>query len=282
VLIKIILILFPIFYAQAEILEVSTGDKLTLEKFVTEKVTPGTVLVLGEAHAFSGEENQDQKNQVLIIKKLVETYKQVNVGMEFISYVYQNNIDNYLSSKISEDVFLNQISWGQNPFVDYRDQILEVKNGNGWAYGLNAPQELTSYVGKNSMDLIPNQLSSFLPPNFGLGNDLYKERFFNEMGFLSHHGASVENYFQAQSIWDDTMAWKVSEIMAREPSSVLVVIVGQFHMQYGGGLQDRVKIRAPHLKVVSCLQSSAYKDVSESDLKQILYSSQYGQIADYY
>jgi uncharacterized iron-regulated protein len=51
------------------------------------------------------------------------------------------------------------------------------------------------------------------------------------------------NYFAAQSIWDDTMAWRAVEFLKLHPEQTLFIIVGEFHVQYGGGLPDRLRAR---------------------------------------
>jgi len=85
---------------------------------------------------------------------------------------------------------------------------------------------------------------SWLPPNFQLGNDLYFERFataVREHGDLQED--VVRNFFAAQSAWDDTMAWQARDFLIANPDQVLVIIVGDFHASYGGGLPDRLRAR---------------------------------------
>ena len=48
--------------------------------------------------------------------------------------------------------------------------------------------------------------------------------------------SKLDNYFQAQSTWDETMAWQSLEFMKNHIDQVFVIIVGEFHVQYGGGL----------------------------------------------
>ena len=80
-----------------------------------------------------------------------------------------------------------------------------------------------------------------MPPDFQLGRDSYKTRFADQMG--GHTAPNIDNFFAAQSSWDDTMAWQSVEFFKKHPDQVLVIVVGEFHVQYGGGLPDRLKAR---------------------------------------
>jgi uncharacterized iron-regulated protein len=262
------------------ILDLNSNQKIKLNELV-DKVSLGDVLVLGESHATVGSVNIDQKNQALLIEALVAKYKNVSVGMEFIDYPNQKNIDLFLNQKISESDFLNQIQWGQSPFADYKKQVLLPLDGSGWTFGLNAPKELTSFVGKNGIEKLTPELLKYMPPDFKVGNAIYKNRFMDQMSFMTNHGMNIDYYFEAQSIWDDTMAWNATEILKQNSNQILVIIVGQFHVMYGGGLPSRLKDRGIS-NVISVVQSGAYKDLSAAEEKELINDKIYGPIADYF
>lgn len=45
----------------------------------------------------------------------------------------------------------------------------------------------------------------------------------------------------AQSLWDATMAWSVSEAMRQHPGSLVIHIVGAFHVENGTGIPEHLK-----------------------------------------
>ena len=103
-----------------------------------------------------------------------------------------------------------------------------------------------------------------MPPNFSAGRDSYRERFYSLMPHLPNPEAA-NRYFLAQSIWDDTMAWNATNFIAANPEQVLVIIVGEFHVWYGGGLPDRIHARAPQVPVLTFSQVNTL-DMSDKDI----------------
>lgn len=271
-------LLFSSVNSYAEVKNLSTFEKTSIKDFVTT-VKPGDILILGESHAVFDKPNLDQQKQVEIIEELVSVYPNVSVGMEFIDYSKQEYVDLYLKEEISEEVFLNSIQWGGAPFDAYKKQMWVAKKGVGWVYALNAPRALTSYVGKHGMENIPNEISKFLPPDFEEGNPDYKVRFNNEIERMGKY-INIDYYFQAQSIWDETMAWNISKIMNEDPSQILVVVVGAFHIQYGGGLPDRIRARGVR-SMKTLLQTSSYEPWDKYKLIMQINSDQDVKISDY-
>lgn len=201
-----------------------------------EQIQPGTVVVLGENH---GQPSQ-QMQQMEIINALKKTDLQLSVGLEFMWYTDQPAIDAYRSHQISEADFLR--SWrGGYDFDLYKPQLTAPIFGEGFSLGLNLPQPIASKIGKLGLAGLTQEDWTLMPPNFTLGRDSYKKRFIDQMG--GHGGPNIEKYFAAQSAWDDTMAWRSIEFLKQHPEQILVIVVGEFHVQYGGGLPDRLRAR---------------------------------------
>ncbi len=270
---------YPFLTSAQPIVEVSTQKKFNLTGFVN-LLSPGDVLLVGETHATSGYEYTDQYDQQKLIAELVQQFTNVSVAMEFISYPSQNQVDLFLNGKILETDFLNKINWSQNPFEAYKLQVLLPTTGSGWTYGINSPLELTSWVGRNGLKQLTPELAKWLPENFQLGSLLYKQRLIEELSFLSHPGMNLDYYFEVQSIWDDTMASEIAKIMKKNPSQILVVIVGQFHVMYELGLPARLQARGVN-NVKSLVQLSSYKDLSQTELDVLVNHPKYGLIADF-
>ncbi len=62
--------------------------------------------------------------------------------------------------------------------------------------------------------------------------------------------AKVQGYFRSQSLWDATMADSITR-PALAGARPVVLVVGQFHTDHAGGLTERVKALAPHLRVMT-------------------------------
>jgi uncharacterized iron-regulated protein len=225
--------------------EIYTGTGLravTLPQLM-QNVRPGDVIIVSEEHGFA----PHHAHQRDLLAALATAWPQtpVNVGMEFFEYPDQPAINDFLQGRLLENVFLQQIKWGKIDFGLYRQQVLFPRQVGGVTLGLNAPHTLAhrlSMVGDPK--LLTSAEQALLPPQFQRGNSKYLQRFAEIMG-QQHPGtdAELQKMFWAQSLWDDTMAWQTSLFMRAHPDQILVIIVGDFHAAYGGGLPDRLRAR---------------------------------------
>jgi uncharacterized iron-regulated protein len=71
--------------------------------------------------------------------------------------------------------------------------------------------------------------------------------------------ARFDRFFQAQVLWDETMADRIVQIphrpMTDRRSKTIVVLVGQGHLVYRYGIPDRVDRRRSGLKQIVILLS---------------------------
>lgn len=205
-----------------------------------DSIRPGTVLVIGEMHNLQPVRDQ----QMMILQALRQRGLKISVGMEFFNYTDQALIQQYRQGHLAEADFLTAIQWGGYNFNLYKDQLLFPQaNQNEFALGINLSRSITSVISKKGLAGLTTEQSSLLPPNFTIGRDSYRERFFAAMGYHGPVSAMLENYFIAQSAWDDTMAWQSVEFLKSHQDHVFVIVVGEFHVQYGGGTPDRFRQR---------------------------------------
>ncbi|MBT4762094.1 MAG: ChaN family lipoprotein [Bdellovibrionaceae bacterium] len=262
------------------------GDKLYKDgrqvsmKRVIQDVKPGTVIILSELHTWQS--HHDHQLEFLNTMRAKRPDLKINVGMEFFEYSKQNIVDDYLNLKMDEVDFLKQIGWGENDYNQYRPLVTfpQVSLGET-TLALNASRKLSSKIAKNGWDSLNDKDRNMLPPNFSLGRDIYYERFKESMS----HGHKlpeelVLNYFGAQSLWDDTMAWTTVEFMKEHPEDILVIIVGDFHNIFGGGLPHRIKARG-HENVLTISQL-AIDGLTEQELyDEAVNHPKWGARADY-
>jgi uncharacterized iron-regulated protein len=225
---------------------------------IVSKVKPGSILILGENHGLAS--NRDQHVQLLNL--LRASGLTVSVGLEFLNYPDQTFVNQYLSKEINDEQFLSIINWQGFDFQFYKQQILFPNIDKGeTTLALNMPRSITSKISKSGLESLTPDEQKLMPPQFHLGRDSYKQRFSDIMHVPV--GPMMEKYFAAQSTWDDTMAYTATEFMKQHPNQVLVIIVGEFHAQYGGGLADRILARAPGLSVVSLSQIWAVNQMTD-------------------
>lgn len=250
----------------AQIYEGRSLQTVSLENS-TADVQPGSIMILGESHGLAA--HRDQHLQVL--QQLRAQGLKVSVGLEFINYTDQLSVDLYRSGELSDEQFLSAIKWTGFGFEFYKHQLIfpDVHNGE-FSLGLNLSRTITSKISKNGLASLDEADLALLPPNFEVGRDSYKVRF---MAAAGAHCKVPENCFAAQSAWDDTMAWTAVKFLKAHPEQVLVIVVGEFHAQYGGGLKDRILKRWPEARVKVMSQIWG-EGLTEEEIQQELQPSE--------
>lgn len=207
-------------------------------------IPKGSIVVLGESHNHLP--HQDLHLEVL--RTLKSQGHSITVAFEFFDYTQQELVTQFHKGELSEEDFLSRIQWKNGDFKFYRERARFADAAAGEdLLGLNLPRWVSSRIAKNGLENLELEAQQLLPPNFTLGNDLYYQRF---LEIMSGHGVQnqeipsyIKNMFAAQCSWDDTMAWVTSQYSLKRPEQTVVIIVGDFHVQYGGGLPDRLKSR---------------------------------------
>ena len=252
-------------------------SEVTLEEALAQ-VHPGEIVVLGEQHGTEVMAGQ----QLQVLENLRKNGLHVSVGMEFFPYPNQADVDAWRRGELTEEALLQNVDWGKGfPFSAYRQQVLFPNLNTEFVVALNAPRTLTGKIAQQGLLALNEEEKALMPPQFSLGNSAYKTRF-NELMTGSGHVPTAEqmdNYFAAQSTWDDTMAWRAQEFLNTHPDQVLVIIVGEFHVQYGGGLPDRLKARGQHVTSFSLVNLDGLSDVEQR--AEVLPSAKDGNRADF-
>ncbi|MES2803392.1 MAG: ChaN family lipoprotein [Bdellovibrionota bacterium] len=249
-LVAIISVILPL-TASAQIFDGSTNTQIELNQ-VLEQIKPGQILVIGELHGLKPIHDQ----QMGILQALRERGHKVAVGMEFFNYTDQALINEFRAGSLSEVEFKKAIGWGSTDFNLYSPQLLFGEAG----LGINIPRAVTSQISKNGIASLTPEQQLLMPPNFTLGNEAYKRRFFEVMGGHVSPEKFI-NYFAAQSVWDETMAWQALNFVKVNPDYTYVIIVGEFHVAYGGGLPDRLRARLFESNICNTVQVKTISQV---------------------
>mgnify|MGYP000894105730 CR=1 FL=1 len=248
---------------------------------IVDQIQPGSILIIGEMHALA----PVQAQQLEILSALRAKGLKLAIGFEFFNYTDQKTIDDYRSNQISQDDFLKAINWGGFSFDFYKPQLLFPDATLGeTALGLNVPSFVTKQLSKGGYDSLTPEQKSLLPSDFTLGNQGYKDRFALEMG--GHMPPDkLDLYFAAQSAWDDTISMNAANYIEQHPQDVFVIIIGEFHVAYGGGTPDRLNQRLfakgiqPQITTISQLYTEGM--TPDEIQAEITPSSLYGKRSDF-
>jgi uncharacterized iron-regulated protein len=259
----------------AKNLQVKNSPKISLEQF-TKSIPKGAILVLGEQHNLAS----IQQGQLDILKALRKTGHKINVGLEFLKYTDQPQLDAYLKGQLSEEEF-KKSSWGQADFKFYRSQILFPNPAAGEkAFAINSPTNIPLAVKEKGLANLSIDEKALLPPNFELGGANYKERFVERMSGHVKDPEAMNRYFETQSVWDDTMAWKTCQ-GADSSTNTMVIVVGQFHVEYGDGLIHRIQTRCGNKHPIISVYEYLFYNDEAVDFTDFIPSTKYGPLSDF-
>ena len=269
--------------SRAQIYDSSGVNELTLDQAVSS-VTAGTILVIGEVHGKAPVRDQ----QLSILNALRTAGHKVSVGMEFFYYTDQDVVQDYRKGLLTNEQLIKAVGWTGFDIGLYTPQLLFPRNEFGEAgLAINSPKSLTRQISQQGLAGLTDEQKKLMPPDYLQGNENYRERFYNIMSGGHVPDSKLDNYFQAQSTWDETMAWKSLEFMKDHSDQVFVIIVGEFHVQYGGGLPASLIRRihvmglAEKLNVKTISQISTEGLTTDEIIESILPSIKYGPRSDY-
>ncbi len=181
--------------------------------------------------------------ELQVLKDLYRKGEKLAVGMEMFQRPFQKVLDQYIAGAIDERSFLKQTEyfkrWGYDyslykPILDFaRAEKIPV-------IALNVKKEITDKVAKNGMDSLTAEEKADIPAQLDFSDQDYRERLRDV--FNRHKGSgdrSFDFFFQAQILWDESMAASVDEFLKKNPDYRVVVMAGGGHLAYGSGIPKR-------------------------------------------
>lgn len=174
--------------------------------------------------------------------------RRVVLSLEMFERDVQYILDEYLAGLISEDHFLKS----GRPWAHYRENyrpLVELARTEGIrVLAANAPRRYVDRVareGPDALHALSEEAKRSLPPlPYSPPSEAYRAEFLDAMRAHGggHAADSPANRFAlfAQALWDATMAYTVAEELLRRPESLVVHLVGAFHVRNGTGLPEHL------------------------------------------
>jgi len=183
------------------------------------------------------------------------------LGLEFYERDEQVPLDDYLTGVTDEDTFRDAV--GKPAEKDTHRPLIEAAREAGrpvWA--LNAPRRyvrLARTRGFDAFDAFTDEQRRLfdLPDHLTTGR--YADTFYELMSGMGGHGEAdpeagpsemAVGFFRSQNVWDATMS--SSAVRALDAGArPLVIVVGRFHADFGGGFVQRLRAAAPGARVLT-------------------------------
>ncbi len=260
--------------AQAQIISSpsKTGDLSPQE--VIQDLAEANVVYLGETH----DNPEDHKAQLAIIQQLYQQDPRMAIGMEMFQRPYQPVLEKFLQGKLTEAALRKESQyekrWGY-PWENYAPILRFAKEKQLPVLALNTPSEVTQRVSRRGLRSLRRSDKKFIPPRseIRMNNRLYRKAMkevyagFHREVFHKKDKAKgrqrFERFYQAQVLWDETMADAVTQFLRTNPKSYVVVLAGQGHIAYGYGIPSRVARRINTASLKAIVQRSVLLNAAE-------------------
>jgi uncharacterized iron-regulated protein len=216
-------------------------------QIVLRQLAAANVVYLGETH----DNPADHRAQLKIIQALHQKQPQLAIALEMFQRPYQPALDRYLAGQITEAELRQQSQFDQRWGYDwehYAPILRFAKAKRLPVIALNTPTEVTRKVARQGLESLTASDRQFIPPasEIRTDNQAYRQRIqkiFTEMHQGHSSSKNFEQFFQAQVLWDETMADRIAQFATTYPDYQIVVLAGQGHIIYGDGIPSRVARR---------------------------------------
>ncbi len=211
---------------------------------VLSTAPPPRVIFVGERHA----QPHHVAAQLEIICRLMESGRNVAIAVEFLQQPFQFYVDEYLAGRL-DDAALRRLTdydrrWGY-PFYLYGSILRFARDRDVPLIAMNVPSELVRKVALQGFDGLDEAELLYLPDGIERAPRDYGPWLQTSFRQASaHHGLDFERFEMAQLVWDEGMSERIASFLSTEEDSTVVVLAGNGHIAWRGGIPDRLRRRA--------------------------------------
>ncbi|WP_394243270.1 ChaN family lipoprotein [Vibrio astriarenae] len=231
---------------------------------LSEKLQTADVILVGEWHTHSAV----HRFQTELYHHLIQSNEEVTLSMEQFTRDKQRLVDAYLNGTIGEQFLKKKANAWPNYESDYRALVELAKLNQQSIVAANAPRKIVHCVGQRGLEYLeelPTDERKWVATNIDLSDNPYKQQFLASM----HHGdpSMNEQQYAAQATWDETMAESIVNHLENNPTSKVMHIAGDFHINKGLGIKRVINRLNPDLSVVTISPSSEVESGSDFTLQ---------------
>ena len=230
-------------YAQSQTNRANAPALNRNQQQVLQSIQTAGIIYLGETH----DRLADHQAQLAIIQTLHSKNPRMVIALEMFQRPYQV----WLSGALSEAQLLAQTQYPKRWGFDwnfYAPIFRFARAKDLPLLAINTPSEITRKVARSGLNSLQQEDFEWIPPRaeIDLGSESYRKRM-RETYESFHQGKGnsdgFERFFEAQVLWDETMAAAIAQYWLKYPDRPIVVLVGQGHVLFGDGIPSRVARR---------------------------------------
>ncbi len=248
-------------------------NSMSIDSF-WERVNQADVVILGELH----DHVVGHAFQEIVVRYVMESFPKSTLALEMLERDEQSIIDDFLDDIVDGEklaTLTHSQNWaGKGSWVAWYQPILNTtKELGGSIIGANAPRRYVTLARTEGFDAIkalPPYRRSLVSIPEPLVDNHYQDRFFELAGITEHDERCEESdrvfgFYRAQQVWDATMADSVAQLNPTVDAKVLL-LVGQFHVEYDGGLIQLLKRDLPNANVLVITVHRSSPDLEFEDI----------------
>jgi uncharacterized iron-regulated protein len=206
---------------------------------IIDKIDGTKIIYVGEKH----DSFEHHRVQMDVIRRLHKKGYPIAIGMEMFQKPFQKVLDDYIEGLIGEKEFLKKSEYFERWGFDYnlyREILLYAREVRIPVVALNIRKEIVSRVAKEGLYALPEDDLKELPEDMDFSNTQYRETLKDFFGMHQGSGErSFDFFYQAQVLWDESMAHSIDAYLKENPERRMVVLAGNGHLAFGYGIPQR-------------------------------------------
>ena len=221
------------------VVEAGTRSVMTPEKAL-DVLTRQRVVYVAEHHGSPAH----HLVQALVISGLVSRGMRPVVAVEWVEARFQPVLDAWVHGGLTSQALQEKLEWDTRWGHSFEEasRIFELARVHGLSMvALNAPRELVRRVAEVGREGLDEHEREACPP-LTTGSRAHRARLKEAHAHHAHgRAANFERFYQAQLVWDESMANGVTQLLDGG-ADLVVVLAGAGHVEHRFGIPERVPL----------------------------------------
>ncbi len=224
-------------FEEGVIISAKLGRPVSFKELSTD-LNSTRIIYIGEKHTNVAH----HRIQLEVIQAIFKEHSNLAVGLEMFDHTYQDVLDLWSAGELDQKVFLKKTHWYANwrfDFSLYREILEFIKENHIRLVALNIPNHIPPKIREGGIDHLREDEKKHLPQQIDTSKTAHRDYLQNVFDGHKHHfrgEVEFENFYAAQSVWEDAMAEMISQHLKDD---VMVVLAGNGHIQFKYGIPDR-------------------------------------------